>query len=583
MHADPPLLAPHQCDAPSTLATQTPTLSEPHLKVLLQSAPVGIFLLVERVFMEVNDRLCELTGYPRASLLGQSTRMFFATEAEFLRVGQEIYPRLTLERSAEFEVRIRRREGQFIDALLTCAAVDRSDLSRGVVSTLRDVTQLKQSQERLAFLAHHDALTGLPNRVLLQDRLAHAIRRARRAAGRLALLFVDLDGFKEINDTLGHAVGDQVLVVAAERLGARLRAADTLARHGGDEFLILLDGETDATGAARAADACLRVLTKPIQIDAHAIHISASIGIALHPSDGADVETLLQSADLAMYRAKERGRGQYQFHAPAMTAAVQEQHTLETALRGALARDELTLHYQPQVELADGRLCGVEALARWTHPQLGIIPPARFIPIAERIGLISEIGDWVLAHACRQLADWRRAGLTVPVIAVNVAVQQLERATLLTAVRRVLDDTGISPGDLELEVTESVIMGDRPRVITALSDLRALGIRLTVDDFGTGASALGRLNRVPIDRLKVPGSFIRDIGRGPREEAITRAIIGLGRDLGLEVLALGVEREVQSDILRAAGCRYAQGYLFGPPMDAASLGLHLPHWLMATG
>jgi diguanylate cyclase (GGDEF)-like protein/PAS domain S-box-containing protein len=444
--------------------------------------------------------------------------------------------------------------------------------------TVQDITDRKGVQQHLDFLAHHDALTGLPNRVLLEDRLDHAIRRARREGGRLALLFIDLDGFKAVNDTLGHAVGDRVLAAVAARLGERLRAADTLARLGGDEFLVLLDGETDASGAASAAESCLRELTSPLLIDANDIHLSASIGIALYPTDGTDAATLLQSADLAMYRAKQRGRRQYQFHAPELTAAIQEQHLLETALRGALARGELAVHYQPQIDLTDGGLCGVEALVRWTHPALGVVAPARFIAVAERLGLISDLGDWVLHTACCQLAAWRARGLRIPGIAVNVAGQQLERATLLPTVRRVLEETGLAPRDLDLEVTESVIMGHNPRVITALSDLHALGVRLAVDDFGTGSSALGRINRLPIDRLKVHGSFIRDIGRGPREEAIIRALIGLGRDLGLEVLAMGVEREVQTQVLEAAGCRFAQGYLLCPPMDAAPLGVHLARW-----
>ena len=444
--------------------------------------------------------------------------------------------------------------------------------------TLQDITDRRQAQQRLDFLAHHDVLTGLPNRVLLEDRLAHAIRRTHREGGRLALLFIDLDGFKEVNDTLGHALGDRVLTAAGARLAERLRAADTLARHGGDEFLVLLDGETDAAGAATAAQSCLQELTTPLAIDGNVIHLSASIGIALYPADGTDAETLLQSADLAMYRAKQRGRGHYQFHAPEMTAATQEQHLLETALRGALARGELAVHYQPQIDLTDGGVCGVEALVRWTHPELGVIAPARVIAVAERLGLISDLGDWILCTACRQLAAWHAGGLRIPRIAVNVSGQQLERATLLPTVRHVLEETGLAPGDLDLEVTESVIMGHNPRVITALSDLRALGVRLTVDDFGTGSSALGRINRLPIDRLKVHGSFIREIGRGPREEAIIRALIGLGRDLGLEVLAMGVEREVQSQVLEAVGCRFAQGYLLCPPMDAAPLGELLAHW-----
>jgi len=550
---------------------------------VFESTSEGVMITdAQACILAVNQAFTRITGFPESEILGQTPRV--------LRSGrhdqgfyEQLWQSLIATGQWQGEIWNRRKSLEIFPEWLTISAVaDHTGRTTHYVAVFSDISQLKRSQERLDFLAHHDALTRLPNRVLLQDRLAHAIRRARRDAGRLALLFVDLDGFKEVNDTLGHGVGDRVLEVVAERLGERLRAADTLARHGGDEFLILLDGETDAIGAAIAADACLSVLAETIPIDSHAIHISASIGIALHPADGADAETLLQSADLAMYRAKERGRGQYQFHAPEMTAAIQEQHALETALRGALARDELRVHYQPQVVLADGHLCGIEALARWTHPELGSIAPARFIPIAERIGLVSEIGDWVLAQACAQLAAWRATGLAIPTIAVNVSIQQLERATLLPAVRAVLTETGIAPGDLELEVTESVIMGDNPRVITALSDLRALGVRLVVDDFGTGSSALGRLNRVPIDRLKVHGSFVRELGRGPRDKAIIRAIIGLGRDLGLEVMALGVEREVQSNVLRAVDCRYAQGYLFGPPLDAESLGVHLLHWPIAT-
>jgi diguanylate cyclase (GGDEF)-like protein len=431
------------------------------------------------------------------------------------------------------------------------------------------------AQERTDCLAYHDLLTGLPNRILLQDRLGQAIRRAQRARGRLALLFVGLDDLKEVNDTLGHAVGDRVLAIVAQRLGERLRGADTLARLGGDAFLILLDGNTTDTGAAAAARACLEVLTPPIQVQAHEVVISASIGISLFPDDGTDAQTLLRTADLAMDQAKQQGRGNYQFHAARMSVAAQEHHALERALRGALARGELTVYYQPQLELATGRLWGVEALARWTHPEFGSVPPGRFIPIAERIGVITEIGERVLSVACRQLAGWRAAGFAVPHLAVNVSVQQLARGTLLPTVQRNLVDHGLAPGDLDLEVNEAVIMGECARVITALSDLRALGTGLVIDDFGTGSCTLGRIHRIPLDRLKIHDSFIRRIGRGANDEAITRAIIGLGRDFGLGVMAEGVERENQSSFLLAAGCRVAQGHLFGTPMDAESLGAYL--------
>ena len=546
---------------------------------VFESTSEGIVITDARgVIQAVNPAFSRITGYDEAEVLGQTPRI--------LKSGRHdpvFYERMwtQLRESGEWrgEIWNRRKNAETYPEWLTISAVtDPEGQTCNYVAVFSDISQLKQSEERLDFLAHHDTLTGLPNRVLLQDRLEHAIRRVQRSGQRLALLFVDLDGFKAVNDTLGHAVGDQVLVVAARRLGERLRAADTLARHGGDEFLILLDDGTEAAGAAAAAAGCLSVLSEPIAIDGHVIHISASIGIALYPSDGSDAATLLQSADLAMYRAKEQGSGRYQFHIPEMTAAIQEQHALEGALRGALERGEISVAYQPQLQLRDGHLCGIEALARWAHPELGVIPPARFIPIAERIGLIGSLGDWMLAQACRQLAAWRAAGLRIPGIAVNVSSQQLERGTLLPTLHRVLAETGISAADLSLEVTESVIMGENPRVITALSDLRALGVRLVVDDFGTGSSALGRLNRLPIDRLKVHGSFIRNIGRGPGEEAIIRAIIGLGRDLGLEVMALGIEREAQSRVLQVAGCRFAQGYLFGPPMDAAALTEQLAKW-----
>ena len=782
--------------------------SEAHLQAVVRCAPVGIITVVARIFVEVNDRLCEMTGHTRESLLGQSTRILYVNDAEFERVGAAIYPRATQVSNAQVDARMRRRDGQLIDVVLSSAALDPADLSRGVVSTLldvtqarrdqalmetrlsltagaaaadqdtllriglsaakrltnsqagyfhcietlphrqglpqghqtlehplvvqverdgqlmailavagkpgdytaadraavtdiaamvmerldavraeqslrqaarvfestsegvmvtdprghilavnraftritgyaesdvlgltprilrsgrhdrafyqelwsalrdagqwrgeiwnrrkdgeiypewltisavddatgqtthyvavfSDVTQLKQSQERMDFLAHHDALTGLPNRILLQDRLGQAIRRAQRERGRLALLFVDLDRFKEVNDTLGHGVGDRLLEAVARRLGERLRGADTLSRLGGDEFLVLLDGNSSAAGAAAAAQACLDLLRPPIQIDSHEIHLSASIGISLYPADGMDAETLIRCADLAMYQAKEQGRGNYQFHAPEMSIAAQEHHALENALRGALPRGELGLLYQPQIDLTTGHLWGVEALARWTHPDLGAVAPERFIPVAERIGLIGELGEWVLTEACRQLVRWRTAGFAVPRIAVNVSIQQLARSNLLPTLQRCLVESGLAPEDLEVEITESVIVGDNARVITALSDLRSLGISLVVDDFGTGSCALGRINRVPIDRLKIHGSFIRCIGRGQSEEAITRAIIGLGRDLGLAVIAEGVEREDQSAFLQAAGCRLAQGYLFGAPMDADALGAYL--------
>ncbi len=521
--------------------------------------------------LAVNQSFLSITGYSEPEVLGQSPRLLSSGRHE-----QDFYEHMweSLAASGQWrgEIWNRRKDGAVYPEWLTISAVTEPDgRTSHYVAVFSDITQIKRAQERLDFLAHHDALTGLPNRLLLQDRLDHAIRHAQREGRRLALMFLDLDGFKDVNDTLGHAVGDRLLEVVAERLGKRLRTSDTLARLGGDEFLIVLEDDTGTAAASAAAEACLRLLAAPIRIRGHEIHISGSIGISLFPTDGQDAETLLASADLAMYRAKADGRNTFQFYAPEMTASALERQALENALRGALQRGEMQVYYQAQVELATRRLCGVEALPRWVHPHLGLVPPGRFIPIAEGIGIVAEIDEWMLGQACRQLAAWRATGFHCPRVAVNCSKQPLERGTLVSAVSRALKASGIAPADLELEVAESTIMGKGARVIAALADLRALGVRLVVDDFGTGYSALGRLNRIPLDRIKIDASFIRDIGRDPKDEAVARALVGLGNDLGLEVLAEGVEREDQVALLMREGCRYAQGYLFGSPVPPAIL------------
>jgi diguanylate cyclase (GGDEF)-like protein/PAS domain S-box-containing protein len=542
-----------------------------HARVFESTSEGVVITDAQGRILAVNQSFLSITGYSESEVLGQNPRILSSG-----RHDREFYERMwaSLVATGQWrgEIWNRRKSGAVYPEWLTISAVTEPDgHTSHYVAVFSDITQIKRAQERLDFLAHHDALTGLPNRLLFQDRLDHAIRRALREGRQLALLFLDLDGFKGVNDTLGHAVGDRLLEVVAERLGKRLRASDTLARLGGDEFLIVLEDDTEAAAAAAAAESCLRLLAAPARIQGHEIFISGSIGISLFPADGQDAETLLASADLAMYRAKAEGRNTFQFYVPEMTASAMERQALENALRGALARGELAVHYQAQVELATGLLCGVEALARWEHPLLGPVPPARFIPIAEGIGMVAEIDEWVLAQACGQLGAWRAMGFAVPRVSVNCSRQPLERGTLVPAVQRALESSGLAPGDLELEVTESTIMGKGPRALTALADLRALGVRLAVDDFGTGYSALGRLNRIPIDRIKIDASFIRDIGRDPKDEAVARALVGLGQDLGLEVLAEGVERADQVDLLMREGCRYAQGYLFGAPTEPAAL------------
>jgi diguanylate cyclase (GGDEF)-like protein/PAS domain S-box-containing protein len=542
-----------------------------HARVFESTSEGVVITDAQGRILAVNRSFISITGYSESEVLGQNPRMFSSGrhDREFYR---QMWDALAASGQWRGEIWNRRKNGEVYPEWLTISAVIEPDgQTSHYVAVFSDISQIKRTQERLDFLAHHDALTGLPNRLLCQDRLDRAVRSARREGKQVALLFLDLDGFKDVNDTLGHAAGDRLLQVVSDRLVKRLRDSDTLARLGGDEFLIVLQGDTGAADAAAAADACLHLLAQPVRIRGHEIYLSGSIGISLFPGDGEDPETLLASADLAMYRAKSEGRNTYQFYVPEMTARAVERQQMENALRGALKRGELEVHYQAQVELAEGRLCGVEALARWVHPSLGTIQPGRFVSIAEGIGVVAEIDEWVLAEACRQLADWRASGFGVARVAVNCSRQSLERGTLVPAVRRVLEGSSLPPGDLELEITESAIMQNRPRVLAALGDLHALGVRLAVDDFGTGHSALGRLNRIPIDRIKIDASFIRDIGRDAKAEAVARALAGLGQDLGLEVLAEGVERVDQVQLLLSEGCRYAQGYLFGPPMDPAAL------------
>jgi len=428
------------------------------------------------------------------------------------------------------------------------------------------MSTVPQSQAALDFLAHHDPLTALPNRLLFRDRLEHAMSLAHREQRRVAVLFVDLDRFKHINDTLGHNVGDELLCAVAEAMNQQLRASDTLARLGGDEFVILVEEDVTPASVGVVAARLMEIFARPVKVEGRELYVTGSIGISLFPNDGTDADTLLKHADLAMYRAKENGRNTFHFYEATMAVGAFERLAAENALRGAIGRGELRLHYQPQVHLASGALAGVEALVRWEHPELGLLAPDRFVGVAEEMGIIGEIGEWVLAEACRQLARWRQAGFAVPRMAVNLSMQQLERDELVACVRGLLETWALTPDLLELEVTESMIMRQTGRVLPVLDGLRSLGVYLAVDDFGTGYSSLSRLRHLPVHRLKVDYSFVRDIGRDADDETITRGVIALGRSLGLEVVAEGVERQEQVDFLLQEGCLIAQGYLFDAPL-----------------
>ncbi len=425
-------------------------------------------------------------------------------------------------------------------------------------------------EERIRYLAYHDALTDLPNRSLLLDRLSQALAQAERDGTEVAVLYMDLDRFKIVNDTLGHPVGDALLRAVAERLRSVLREGDTIARLGGDEFVILLPRISAASDVARVAAKALGMLATPFVVSGHELHTSSSLGVSLYPKDGADPEILLKHADTALYHAKDRGRNQYQFFDERMNAQIQGRLALENGLRRAIERKEFVLHYQPQIDLRTHAVTGVEALIRWQHPERGMVPPAEFIPIAEETGLINEIGEWVLWTACRQAREWEEAGLPAVRMAVNLSLRQLRREDLTARVQAVLQETGLAPQRLELEITESSLMVDPEQIIETLHELREIGIQLAMDDLGTGYSSLSYLKRLPIDRLKIDRCFVRDLPENPDDVAIVQAILAMARQLEIHVVAEGVETSTQGRFLREQRCEEAQGYAFSRPLPAAA-------------
>jgi len=438
----------------------------------------------------------------------------------------------------------------------------------GAVMVFHDVSTARAVSQRMSYLAQHDGLTDLPNRIMLNDRLAQAIAMAKRHQHKLAVLFLDLDRFKHINDSLGHAVGDLLLRSVAKRLVSRVRNSDTVSRQGGDEFVILLSEIAHAEDAGISAENILRSLDEPHLLDEHEIHITGSIGIVTFPDDAADADALLKCADLAMYQAKATGRNNYQFFKSALNVAALEHQSIEQGLRQALERGELVLHYQPQMNLATGVIAGVEALLRWRHPSRGLLCPVDFMAVAEESGLIVPIGRWVLGEACRQAKAWEIAGLSPIRMAVNVSAVELRTKEFAAGVNAVLTDTGMAPRDLELELTETFLMQDSLPTVTVLQSLKGLGVQLALDDFGTGYSSLSYVRRFPIDTLKIDQSFVRDLTTDANDASIVSAVINMGHSLHMLVVAEGVETAEQAMMLREQACPEAQGYYFGAPVSA---------------
>ena len=462
-----------------------------------------------------------------------------------------------------------RRDGSEIPIEDSVATIhDRQGRATGAVVVFRDVSAARSMALQMTHLAEHDFLTGLPNRMLLQDRLSHSIALARRDMKQVAVLFLDLDGFKYINDSLGHSTGDKLLQSVARRLVDCVRESDTVSRQGGDEFLVLLSEVQHSEDPAITARRMLQAVSQPHSIDQHELHVSTSIGVSVYPDDGLDAETLIKNADTAMYQAKESGRHSYRFFKPAMNDQAVERQFIEESLRRGLERNEFSLHYQPKITLRTGKIAGAEALLRWAHPVRGSILPTEFIPVAEDCGLIVPIGKWVLGEACRQARAWADAGLPVPTVAVNISAVELRHEGFLDGVFAILKATGLDPASLELELTESVLMKRPEATVSILQTLRDAGVQVALDDFGTGYSSLSYLRKLPIDALKIDQSFVRHISAVPDETTIVAAVISLGRSLKLRVVAEGVETLEELAFLEAHQCHEAQGYYCSRPIPA---------------
>ena len=515
---------------------------------------------------DVNGAFTQISGYSREELLGRQPVMrrsdrhdasFFAALWESLRTRGKW----------QGEVWNRHKDGRVLPEWLSVSAVtDDAGMLMNYVCVVTDISAIKDSESRLEHLATHDALTQLPNRVLVTDRLRHAFGRAQRQRSLLAGLFLDLDGFKGINDTLGHAVGDRLLVAVGERLCARIRQSDTVGRLGGDEFLVVLEDVSTRQDVARLAGGLIEDMTRSFDIDGQQLYVGASIGIALYPGDASSAEELVRNADTAMYRAKEEGKSTFAFYDAEMTSSARRRLTLEGRMRQALAGNAFQLLFQPKVSLRDGRIRAAEALIRWHDPELGQVPPDQFIPVAEANGLILPIGEWVLRESCRALARLRAGGCDMHHVAVNVSALQIQRGNLFELTQRVLAQCGLAPQDLEIEVTESLLIHHPEQAARVLGALRESGVRLALDDFGTGWSSLGSLKRFPFSALKIDRDFVAGIGRDANDEAIVRAVVAMGQNLRLEVVAEGVESAAHVEFAAALGCDYAQGYHFSPPV-----------------
>jgi diguanylate cyclase (GGDEF)-like protein/PAS domain S-box-containing protein len=523
----------------------------------------------------VNPAFCAITGYSAPEVIGKNPALLNSgrQNAAFY---EEMWKALKEQGKWNGEIWNRRKDGATYPEWLSISAV-RNEAGETIhfIGIFTDITDRKQAEERIQHLAHHDALTGLPNRLLLEDRVTQAVLKSKRSGKSTAILFLDLDRFKNINDTLGHEVGDGLLIEAAERGKAVLRETDTLARLGGDEFVVVLPEIDSAQDAGQVARKLLQGLSLPYNLAGHNLTVTGSIGIALCPDDGCTASELLRNADTAMYRAKDEGRNLFRFYSADMNFATLGELLLESHLRSALKNGELLLHYQPKYDALTGKMVAAEALMRWQHPEHGLIPPVRFIPLAEECGLISALGEWALYAACQQQRQWLDAGLAAVPVAVNVSAQQFTHQNIPALVASALSENNLPPALLELELTESLLVRNASETTAVLTQLRAMQINMAIDDFGTGYSSLTYLKHFPVQALKVDRAFVQDIDASDDQVKLAPAIIALAHSLGMYVIAEGIETEAQRDFLSMHECDQFQGYLFARPMPAAAFSQHL--------
>ncbi|MBV6341998.1 sensor domain-containing protein [Candidatus Magnetobacterium casense] len=531
------------------------------------------------------NRACEKTsGYDFSEIKGKCLWDFLTREEDIGLVKVNYERIIKGDYPAEYEnFWICKNATERLIAWSNTALLNENSEVIYVIATGIDITERKLTEQRLQYLAHFDSLTDLPNRTLFYDRLGHILGHSRRYNQMFALLFLDLDGFKFVNDSLGHDMGDLLIKMAAARLPKCVRASDTVAHVGGDEFVIILPLVEKAREAALVAEKIHEAFSTPFHLDTHECFITLSIGISIYPSDGDDVDTLLKNSDIAMYQAKEKGRNTYQFYNSEMNTRALRRLKLENNLRKALERNEFIIHYQPKIDLNSWSVCGVEALIRWINSQYGLISPAEFIPLAEDTGLIIAIGEWVLRTACAQAKQWLDAGHTGLLMSVNLSARQFTSQNLVLLIENILQETGLPAGFLELELTESVVMDDAESAIKILRDIKTMGVHVAIDDFGMGYSSLSYLKRFPIDRLKIDKSFVRDITTDPDDEAIATAIIAMSHSLKLKVIAEGVETNGQLEFLRSLNCDEAQGYLFSKPLPVKDIEAYLKSKKIKSG